>query len=36
MGMSHGGPWGWGDKDIPLADAQVTNTLYPLISLHED
>jgi stearoyl-CoA desaturase (delta-9 desaturase) len=36
MGMSGGGPWGWGDKDIPMGDAQVTQTLYPMISLHED
>lgn len=35
-GMAHGGPWGWGDKDIPLTDSQVTQTLYPLIALHED
>jgi len=28
-----GGPWGWGDKDIPCEDAAVTETLY---SLEED
>ncbi|ODN03861.1 Acyl-CoA Delta(11) desaturase [Orchesella cincta] len=31
MGMSHGGPWGWGDESIPLADSQMTQNLYPLI-----
>jgi stearoyl-CoA desaturase (delta-9 desaturase) len=25
-----GGPWGWGDKDIPCEDAAVTETLYSL------
>jgi len=28
-----GGPWGWGDKDIPCEDAAITETLY---SLEED
>ena len=26
-GHAHGGPWGWGDKDIPIEDAQVTEIL---------
>jgi len=25
-------PWGWGDKDIPKEDAEVTETLYPLLA----
>lgn len=24
----HGGPWGWGDNDIPPESLQVTETLY--------
>jgi len=24
-----GAPWGWGDKDIPVEDAKVTETLFP-------
>jgi len=24
----HGGPWGWGDQDIPKEDFDVTETLF--------
>jgi len=24
----HAGPWGWGDDEIPIEDAEVTETLY--------
>lgn len=26
--MFHGGPWGWGDEEIPLEAKEVTETLY--------
>jgi len=24
----HGGPWGWGDKEIPKEDFDVTETIF--------
>lgn len=28
----YGGPWGWGDEDIPIEDFQVTETVFSALA----